>query len=150
MTPRAKRSLVRQSESGAGRGLVLESCRRRGINPEPLMAAYREVERTLPGPRDRGRPSMAPYHDLVAFSWLAWNIAGGIERAPRLEPLRRFLEIPELGYLLPKGKIRRIAYSIGHKVANGEALADYPLAASLLRMFQDQAASKPGQRRESR
>ena len=111
-----------------GRNLVL--LRRRGEDPQAYLDSLRPIVQILASLREPGRPSKAPFHDLVAFAYLLVREDQQSERTPYLKPLRRFLEVPELGYWLEPGDITRIAYKVVKKVIKGEAHADYPMTAA--------------------
>jgi hypothetical protein len=106
-------------------GRVLRQCARDGWDSSGFLAACRRIDDELAQLRHAGRPSKAAFHDLVAFAYALRCLAARDDRAQRLELLRRFLELPELGFALQPRDISHIGCRVIRKLAAGRAHDTY-------------------------
>jgi hypothetical protein len=97
-----------------------------GTDPQPYLDTLKPLQDILASLRIPGRPSKTPFHDLVALAYLIARKECFVERMPRLDLLRRFLEFPELGYALGPRDITRIAYAVIDKIVKGKMHCEYP------------------------
>jgi hypothetical protein len=128
-----------------GRNVVL--FRSHGLDAQPYRDSLPPLQEILGSLRANGRPSIAPFHDTVAACCqLAYvEHSGQFVRWP--QALRRFLELPELGYELPAGRMRRIFSNVIGKVANGGAPEIYPNTAAVFKEMKQTQATRTHSRR---
>jgi hypothetical protein len=112
-----------------GRTVVL--FRRHAKDPRPYLDSLVPLQTILASLREPGRPSKAPFHDLVTFAYLVTRGIGATDRRSSLKLLRHFLEFPELGYALGPGDITRIAYRVIGTSCALPLTTDYPLTVEI-------------------
>jgi hypothetical protein len=115
------------------KGRTIAWHKRRGTLTAEMIKHFDDLKAVLRSFRRPGRPAKDRFHDGVAFAvWLCR--AGGVrEKATRLELVRRYLELPEFGYPLPRGRMKDIAYKVRREVAAGDRRNRYRGIAGVIR-----------------
>ena len=113
------------------KGTILQSLRRHARDSREPLAAFQQMTDILKSLRRSGRPGRAEFHDMIAFAYTITRGTQREERTARLELLRRFLELPELGYILRPRDVAKIGYRVIRRVRSGTAAGTYPHTAFL-------------------